>query len=407
MGITAEQALAAAKKYTDEHGGSGSSDFKVLKLNTALSELELLEYISKNYASKECSGFFYNTDIDKYCEFEFLYVPFNMAGEVVHFGYCHIKGLHTSVYNVDYYIDDEDGSTWYKVNANDYIKISTLPNNALQEKSDGLYVSAAGGGSTSEYQFNVDLLVTEMDEQGETINTYTFTKVEDDPDATYDQIGFSNEKNFTNLINYFSNPFSVLSLAYAPMLFDVSEKHLDHYTPDWEYTIQVSNPIFLKYLEKLLKIVFGDNTTDNIRTGIYTQESTEGFSDNCHFDIVLGTSNKLIDEVTEYFSPPAIYRVLEQILDYNEEYAVYIYEGETSGCYKDDKHIKGIVYKEFSFNTTTNVKELGLLVNIPEAVADDEGKDSYNAMLCRFISENGFITNPNHTYGVEFSFYLN
>lgn len=96
-------------------GGSPQSDskFKILELNAALTEAEILEELKKN-EGYECSGFFYNTDQDEYCEFEGLYSGHQIGSEVVHFGYCHIRGLHKSDYNIDYTIDDEDGELWYK-----------------------------------------------------------------------------------------------------------------------------------------------------------------------------------------------------------------------------------------------------------------------------------------------------
>lgn len=112
---------------------------KVLKLNTALSEEDLLNLLATTHANFRCSGFFYNTDINDYCEFEGLYVPYKIGSETVHFGYCHMKGLHGAEHYVDYYIDDEDGGTWHKKTVNDYLAISTEQNNGLTEKEDGLY----------------------------------------------------------------------------------------------------------------------------------------------------------------------------------------------------------------------------------------------------------------------------
>lgn len=124
---------------------------KVLKLNTALSEADLLNLLATTHANFKCSGFFYNTDINDYCEFEGLYVPYKIGSETVHFGYCHMKGLHGAEHYVDYYIDDEDGGTWHKKTVNDYLAISTEQGNKLVEKEDGLYVSGGGEGGTSDY----------------------------------------------------------------------------------------------------------------------------------------------------------------------------------------------------------------------------------------------------------------
>lgn len=100
------------------------SKTKVLEIDAALTEAELLEHISTNYEGYKCSGFFYNADQDEYCEFEALYSSKQIGSDIVHFGYCHIKGVHDAVYSVDYYIDDEDDSKWNKVIPNDYIETS-------------------------------------------------------------------------------------------------------------------------------------------------------------------------------------------------------------------------------------------------------------------------------------------
>lgn len=92
--------------------GSDASKIKILELNSPLNEQGILNVLKDN-AGYLCSGFFYNTDVNVYCEFEGLYSGHIISGETVHFGYCHIKGIHNSTYSIDYAIDDEDGETWY------------------------------------------------------------------------------------------------------------------------------------------------------------------------------------------------------------------------------------------------------------------------------------------------------
>lgn len=94
---------------------------KILEINAPLSEIGILDTL-KNNEGYECSGFFYNTTQNVYCEFEGLYSGHDISGETVHFGYCHIRGIHNSEYSVDYYIDDEDGTTWYKKVPADYLR---------------------------------------------------------------------------------------------------------------------------------------------------------------------------------------------------------------------------------------------------------------------------------------------
>lgn len=94
---------------------------KILEMNSPISESYLLNTVLTQNEGYECSGFFYNTNQNVYCEFEGLYSGHTISGETIHFGYCHIKGIHQSSYAVDYFIDDEDGSTWYKRTPNDYI----------------------------------------------------------------------------------------------------------------------------------------------------------------------------------------------------------------------------------------------------------------------------------------------
>lgn len=93
---------------------------KILTINAALTEAELLAKLVENENYK-CSGFWYNADEDVYCEFEGLYSSHTVGAEVIHFGYCHIRGIHNSEYSIDYYIDDEDGELWYSKKPNDYI----------------------------------------------------------------------------------------------------------------------------------------------------------------------------------------------------------------------------------------------------------------------------------------------
>lgn len=94
---------------------------RILEINSPLSEQGILDKL-KEYEGYECSGFFYNTNKNVYCEFEGLYSGHQISGETVHFGYCHIRGIHSSEYSIDYYIDDEDGSTWYSKAPADYLK---------------------------------------------------------------------------------------------------------------------------------------------------------------------------------------------------------------------------------------------------------------------------------------------
>lgn len=119
----------------DEDGTiSADSKTRILELNSPLSEIGILNTLKDN-EGYECSGFFYNTDKNVYCEFEGLYSGYNISGETVHFGYCHIRGIHNSEYSVDYYIDDEDGSTWYKKLPADYLRTEfTNINNKLDSK---------------------------------------------------------------------------------------------------------------------------------------------------------------------------------------------------------------------------------------------------------------------------------
>lgn len=153
---------------------------KVLKLNTALSESDLLNLLATTHANFKCSGFFYNTDIDDYCEFEGLYVPYKVGSETVHFGYCHMKGLHGAEHYVDYYIDDEDGGTWHKKTVNDYIAISTEQGNKLVEKEDGLYVEEPKITST-DINFYIDYENGSDDNDGLTeeapLKTLNFQKI--------------------------------------------------------------------------------------------------------------------------------------------------------------------------------------------------------------------------------------
>lgn len=102
--------------------GTISSNYKtkILEINATISESALLNLLNAN-EGYECSGFFYNYNQGVYCEFEGLYSGHVISGETVHFGYCHIRGIHNSNYSIDYYIDDEDGSTWYAKTPGDYI----------------------------------------------------------------------------------------------------------------------------------------------------------------------------------------------------------------------------------------------------------------------------------------------
>lgn len=113
---------------------------RILELNVPLSEQAILDKL-KDYEGYECSGFFYNTNANVYCEFEGLYSGHAISGETIHFGYCHIRGIHNSQYSIDYYIDDEDGSAWYSKAPADYLKnefdnigtsISTINSNLLK-----------------------------------------------------------------------------------------------------------------------------------------------------------------------------------------------------------------------------------------------------------------------------------
>ena len=109
----------------DEDGTiSADSKTRILELNSPLNEVGILNVL-KNNEGYECSGFFYNTDKSVYCEFEGLYSGHVISGETVHFGYCHIRGIHNSQYSADYYIDDEDGSTWYKKVPVDYLTVDS------------------------------------------------------------------------------------------------------------------------------------------------------------------------------------------------------------------------------------------------------------------------------------------
>lgn len=111
---------------TIEEDGTISTNNKtrILELNSPLSEIGILNTLVNN-EGYECSGFFYNTDKSVYCEFEGLYSGHTISGETVHFGYCHIRGIHNSQYSADYYIDDEDGSTWYKKVPIDYLAVDS------------------------------------------------------------------------------------------------------------------------------------------------------------------------------------------------------------------------------------------------------------------------------------------
>lgn len=100
------------KTFKISEGGADESKIKILELNSPLSEQGVLNILKEN-SGYLCSGFFYNTDLNAYCEFEGLYSGHQISGEIIHFGYCHIKGIHNSTYSIDYTIDDEDGDMWY------------------------------------------------------------------------------------------------------------------------------------------------------------------------------------------------------------------------------------------------------------------------------------------------------
>lgn len=135
--------------------GGDASKIKILELNSPLSEQGILNVLKDNEGYL-CSGFFYNTDVNVYCEFEGLYSGHIISGETVHFGYCHIKGIHNSTYSIDYAIDDEDGETWYStvldgthVEANPTMEGTETSLNSIKI-GDAKYKIPSGGSGSSE-----------------------------------------------------------------------------------------------------------------------------------------------------------------------------------------------------------------------------------------------------------------
>lgn len=117
-----EQTVSEAEEgeliiVTDEEGGGGggkSAPLKIANLGGLLNDSYICNYLMEN-ENFLCKGFFYNSDAEAYCEYEGLYNNNGLDGEdLVHYGYCDIRGIHESDYNVSYFIDDEDGSTWHK-----------------------------------------------------------------------------------------------------------------------------------------------------------------------------------------------------------------------------------------------------------------------------------------------------
>lgn len=142
----------------DEDGTiSADSKTRILEINSPISEIGILDTL-KNNEGYECSGFFYNTTQNVYCEFEGLYSGHDISGETVHFGYCHIRGIHNSEYSVDYYIDDEDGSTWYKKVPADYLRseFSEINSNLAKSAPSDLvrFLKIAGSGYTADKIYN-------------------------------------------------------------------------------------------------------------------------------------------------------------------------------------------------------------------------------------------------------------